>query len=455
VNRKLVYRIRKYVEQLFGNRAGSRSSADLQNSAATLGETPRPLSVQIPSARYPDRTSQAAWLVEQGLLSQQEAEHLLRSFNLPPTFEQRVLARFPRAEAVSNVAGITSELVIPALPDEPCDPPFRTFDGPYPPHMVGGRMRHLPIELHVARSGKVFIGQKLSTLMLDRNTYHAALARPASGWVTAAFADAPGALKLDGTVAILFANGATHFSHWMFDLLPKLEVLRRAGWTDDKIDYYVVNAFRTGFQKETMNRLGISPDKIVAGSSMVISADRFLIPSDIRANFRTPLWVSGLTRSLFLPPSGRTRQPENRRLHISRARSRRRKILNQDEIEPILQKFEFKTVFAEDLTIAECAELACQADEIFAPHGAGATNVVFGSPGIRLLESYSAHIAPEAWLLTHSLGGRHFLLAGSDKDGRFPWEGAYAGFSERDRNYADYIVRPPDMERALEMLTTR
>jgi capsular polysaccharide biosynthesis protein len=313
----------------------------------------------------------------------------------------------------------------------------------------------LPIELHVARTGKVFVGQKLSTLMLDRTTYHAAFSRSTSPWVTAIFADAPGALKLDGTVAILFANGATHFSHWMFDLLPKLEVLRRAGWTDDKIDYYVVNAFRTGFQNETIDRLGIPHDKIVAGSSMVISADRFLIPSDIRANFRTPLWVSDFTRSLFLPADRNSKQPENRRLHISRARARRRKILNQEEIEPILQKFEFKTVFAEDLSIAQCAQLASQADEIFAPHGAGATNVVFGSPGMRLLESYAAHIAPEAWLLTHSLGGRHYLLAGHDKEGRFPWEGTYAGLSERERNYADYFVRPVDMERALDILTTR
>src|SRR5205823_9559796 len=133
-----------------------------------------------------------------------------------------------------------------------------TFDGPYPPHLIGGRMRHLPIELHVARTSKVFIGQKLSTLMLDHKTYHTALSRPASPWVTAIFADAPGALRLNGTVAILFANGATHFSHWMFDLLPKLEVLRRAGWTDDKVNYYVVNAFRTGFQKESIDRLGIS-----------------------------------------------------------------------------------------------------------------------------------------------------------------------------------------------------
>jgi capsular polysaccharide biosynthesis protein len=316
-------------------------------------------------------------------------------------------------------------------------------------------VRYLPIELHVARTGKVFVGLKQTTLILDRNTYHAAVSKPSSRWITPVFADAPGELRLRGTAAILFANGATHFSHWMFDLLPKIEVLRRAGWTQDNIDYYIVNGFRTSFQRETVDRLGIPHEKIVPVSGMAVAADTLLIPSDIRMGFRTPLWVSEFVRSLFLSNSAKAHQAENRRLHISRARARRRKILNHEEIEPILEKFGFKTVVAEDLTIGECAELVSQAEEIFAPHGAGATNVVFGSPGIRLLESYSAHIAPEGWLLTHSLGGHHYLLAGPDKDGRFPWEGAYEGFSERDRNYADYLLRPGDMERALEILTAR
>src|SRR6202035_4767112 len=123
------------------------------------------------------------------------------------------------------------------IPAEHFEPPRRTFDGPYPPLLADGTVRYLPVELHVARPGKVFLGLRQTTLILDGNTYHAAVPKASSRWITPVFADAPGELRLRGTAAILFANGATHFSHWMFDLLPKIEVLRRAGWAQGNIDY--------------------------------------------------------------------------------------------------------------------------------------------------------------------------------------------------------------------------
>jgi capsular polysaccharide biosynthesis protein len=141
------------------------------------------------------------------------------------------------------------------------------------------------------------------------------------------------------------------------------------------------------------------------------------------------------------------------RLYISRGDARRRKILNESEIRQSLESRGFQTVFAEKMGIAEMARLVSRAGYIFAPHGAGATNVVFGPRGIRLLESYSAHIAPEGWLLANAVGGRHYLLAGCDAEGRYPWDPeAYRDFSERDRNYADYSVRPQDLERALDIV---
>lgn len=453
MTQQIVQRVRGYVGQLLGN-----ATAESQPGGAARSSDPKPLEPPAaqprPRAR-PEWIAQANWLVRENLITEPEAERLLRSANLPKDFEERMLARFPSAVACDNVAEVTSEVIMAGHRDEPVDRPIRTYDGPYPPHLSSGNMRQPQVELYVARRGKIFLGQKQTTLILDPGTYHAGLSRAASRWVAPVFANSPGGIKLRGTAAILFANGASHFSHWMFDLLPRIEVLRQAGWTDDKIDYYVVNAFRTSYQKETIDRLGISHRKIVVASTTTVSADRLLVPTDIRVNFRTPPWISEFVRSLFLPDAARYERSGHRRLHISRARARYRHILNQDQIDPILQKFGFETVFAEERTIAECAALVCGASEIFAPHGAGAINVVFGSRGIRLLESFSAHIAPEGWLLTQSIGGQHYIMAGHDSEGRFPWAGAYAGFSERERNYADYLVRPDDMEHALEVLTAR
>lgn len=453
VREQIVQRVRSYVGQLLGNAAPESQPRPVHLSADV--ET-HDGAIEQPEFRVrPERIAQAKWLVGENLITEAEAERLLRSANLPRDFEDRALARFPAAAATDNDGKVTSEVIIPGRPDETVDRPTRTYDGPYPPNLASGRMRHPAVELYVARTGKIFVGQKQTTLILDASTYHTALSRPASRWVAPLFANAPGEIKLSGTVAVLFANGATHFSHWMLDLLPKIEVLRRAGWSDSNIDYYVVNAFRTNFQKEAFERLGIPREKVVVAATTTVSADLLLMPGDVRVNFRTPPWISEFVRSLFLPEAGQAGRIGHRRLHVSRGHARYRRILNQDQIDPILQRFGFETVFAEQQTIAECAALFGEAAEIFAPHGAGAVNVMFAPPGVRLLESFSAHIAPEGWLLTHSLGGKHYIMVGHDGEGRFPWEGAYAGLSERERNHADYLLRPSDMEHALKVLTTR
>jgi capsular polysaccharide biosynthesis protein len=400
------------------------------------------------------RAAQVKWLAVQDLIGADEARQMLSAFRFPNDFKQRVFAKFGKAEAATQAAGIASERVISGAPEERIALSHRCFDGPYPPRFDDSNARYLPIELHVAQSGKLYVGPRQTTLMLNDDAYFDAVSSPASAWITPVFAEAPGELKLPGTVAVLFANGATLFSHWMFDLLPKIEILRRAGWTDDRVDYYVVNAFRDDFQHETFDRLGIPRRKVISLSGAVISASRLLIPSDIRSGFRTPAWAAQFIRSLFQSRSHSTNSAGRSRLYISRAKARRRTITNRRDIEPLLESRGFQTVFAEDMTITQCAELVAQAGHIFAPHGAGATNVVFAQPGVRILESYSAHIAPEAWLLAHSrVAGTHFLLVGDDKEGQRPWEAkAFRGLSEAERNLADYALRPEDVKNALDYL---
>jgi len=407
-----------------------------------------------PAAQYPDRSEYTSWLVAQGLIDETEAEQFLRTFNLPRGFENRAISRYGAAKPLSAVSGVTSSPVIAAPRAEPGDLPTLTFDGPYPPLLGSRTGRYLPVELFEAKVGRIFVGLRQTTLMLDEQSYFAGISRPASNWITPVFAKAPGELRLKGTVAILFANGATHFSHWMFDLLPKLEVLRLAGWPPEKIDHFVVNGFNTPFQKETFRRLGIPEDRVVPASGIVVTADTFLVPSDIRFNFRSPPWVCEFIRGLFLDDRQRCAADRmESRLYISRGEARRRRVLNEDQLREIVESRGFQTVFAEKLTIAEMAQLACRSSHIVTPHGAGATNVVFGPPGIRLLEAYSAHIAPEGWLLANAVGGRHYLLAGCDAEGRFPWNPeAYRGLSERARNYADYSIRPQDISRALDIM---
>jgi hypothetical protein len=399
----------------------------------------------------------AASLLEQSLLSQAEFMKFRSDRRFPSGFPERVLDRFERAVPINRADNVISQNIFWVDAFSGPAPPIPAYDGPLPPEFVPRNIPGHAVVLHDARRAKMFVGYNSSTLLIDDRHYYEGISSPNSEWITPAFAGANPDITLDGTAAVLFANGASLYSHWMFDLLPKFEILRRACWTDDRIDYYVVNSWSAQFCVESLARLGVDHKKIVDGTGQLISAERLLVPSPVRWKFWTPDWVRDFIVSTFLG-SGDCADDVGRdkRIYISRANARRRRVTNDEEIRDILESRNFSTVLAERIGISQFAALVRCADRILAPHGAGVTNVVFARPGVRVLELFGAHIASEGWLMTNAVNGQHFLLAGKDNAGRYPWEpGAYHELSLAERNAADYFIDTDQLSRALDRMETQ
>lgn len=399
----------------------------------------------------PDRLGIAKWLVGAGLLREQEIPAFTSDRQLPESFRERVLARSPAAVPVDVATSVDSRRIISV----------EAFTSPEPPVLISGgsaprefKFRRIPtyhVMLHDVADGKVFVGYARTTVILDKMRFFRGVSSPASEWIAPAFADAPPDLPLKGTVAILFADGASLYGHWMFDLLPKFEVLRRAGWTDRNIDHYVVNSNRGNFCTEIFSRLGIPREKIVYGAGSLISGDRLLIPSQIRRGFRTPRWALEFVVSLFhlSNPPATTRE----KIYISRAKAKKRRITNEIEVRTSLESRGFHTVYAEEMPVSEMAQLVRSSAQIVAPHGAGITNVAFAAPGVRVLELFGCHIIVEGWLMTSAVGGRHFLLAGLNESGHLAYDRADRSAAARSaRNEADYLVDTGVLDDALDIL---
>jgi len=90
-------------------------------------------------------------------------------------------------------------------------------------------------------------------------------------------------------------------------------------------------------------------------------------------------------RNVLLSAYG-SREPGEERLYITRSKAAKRRIVNEDEIEPILRRFGFQTVFAEDLSFEEQVQLCSRARYIVSNHGAGLTNILFMRDGGSVLE---------------------------------------------------------------------
>jgi capsular polysaccharide biosynthesis protein len=66
--------------------------------------------------------------------------------------------------------------------------------------------------------------------------------------------------------------------------------------------------------------------------------------------------------------------------------AKRRKVVNDDEVSTILADFGFETVFAENLSFTEQADLFSSVGYLVSIHGAGLSNMLFMPAGGRVME---------------------------------------------------------------------
>jgi capsular polysaccharide biosynthesis protein len=389
------------------------------------------------------------WLRSEGLLSELE---LARSGkNLPDTLRDRILRTRTGAKGERTASNVTSTRVIPAEPRETVPASRLTVDGPCPKEF-SHVARHLPAMVYEVRGGRIFVGHQRTTVILGEDRYLEPGSSSAGPWIAPLLARAPMALRVAGTVAVLYANGARMFSHWMFDLLPKIEVLRRAGWTESNVDFFIVNPAPADFQKDTLRILGIPEHKIMMSEGLLLEADTLLFPSRIRIGFKTPPWVRAFVRDRF-GPSECNGSGEKLKIYVSRGLARGRRVENEEAIREVLERRGYRTVYAENHAVGDFARLVARAEAIAAPHGAGLANVVFAPDGVQVLEMYGAQLTQEYWLLASGIGGQHFLLPGKDHDQKYPWQSAeYPELSYHERNIADFHVDLSDLQRALTLM---
>ena len=78
--------------------------------------------------------------------------------------------------------------------------------------------------------------------------------------------------------------------------------------------------------------------------------------------------------------------PRPRRIYVSRAGTRHRRLLNEDQVQRLATELGFTTVRPETLPVSEQIRLFRGADVVMGTFGAGLTNALFMRPGALLLE---------------------------------------------------------------------
>lgn len=184
-----------------------------------------------------------------------------------------------------------------------------------------------------------------------------------------------------------------NYHHWMIDLLPRVMLARRAGFTPQSFSHVFVNACERSFQRETLERCGFTAAQILPlERDDHVCVDSLVVPWLKPTNQAMPLEDVAALRELLLPRTA----ARGRRIFLSRRDAGFRRLLNEDELHPLLKRHGFEIVSTGTMDVASQARLFAEAEWIAGASGAAFANLVFAPPGARVLE-----IAPPQWLAVY------------------------------------------------------
>jgi hypothetical protein len=245
-------------------------------------------------------------------------------------------------------------------------------------------------------------------------------------------------LPLLGTCLSLasdFARG--NYGHFMLDCLGRLALFQKSGLSFDDVDYVYLPKPMSGTAAKLVRRLGIPVHKCLWAGEGDIQADLVIGTSfpGLRRNYAP--WLTKFFRAQLVHPPVR----HDRRVYVPR--KGQRKVANEEELIPILRRFGFEVYDLDD--VEDEAAFFSECEIVVGPHGAGLTNLVFCSPGTKVLELIpSDHVHPYYYTIATSAGAEYSYIVGHSK-GLRP-QGAFGP------SPFDFEVSPDVFERALETI---
>ena len=230
------------------------------------------------------------------------------------------------------------------------------------------------------------------------------------------------------------------YFHWLTDALTRLYVVR------DRLDGLTLMLpweFETrDFVRTSLEAFGVKNFDFIKRDEVLL-ASSLLMPTHTApsGHFRDEV-IQGVRRTLIeaFGDSG-----EGERIYISRRAANRRRIVNEDDVETMLKSFNFKTIYAEELSFKDQVKILSRARYLVSNHGAGLTNMLFMKDGARVLEL--RHVSDY-------VNNCYFVLASALKFD-YLYQLCEPKPDQADPHTADLIVSPQELEKNLALLLNK
>jgi hypothetical protein len=230
------------------------------------------------------------------------------------------------------------------------------------------------------------------------------------------------------------------YFHWLTDALTRLFVVR------DRLDQLTLMLpweFETrDFVKSSLEVFGVKNLHFIRRDE-VLECRSLLMPTHTApsGHFKDEV-IQGVRTTLLSAFGDSAYQGKGERIYISRRAAGRRRIVNEDEVIQILNKFGFQNICAEDLSFADQVKLSSRARYLVSNHGAGLTNMLFMKDGGSVLEL--RHVSDY-------INNCYFILASALKFNYY-YQLCWPKPDKADPHTADLIVEPEELEKNLALL---
>lgn len=169
---------------------------------------------------------------------------------------------------------------------------------------------------------------------------------------------------------------ALEYFHWLADMLPKILL------ADESLPVILPpGALDRDYVRTSLAMLGRRPVTMPADHRASIGRLDVITAVAPTGNFRPKLVQE--VKAHLVTESG---DDGGARLYITRSRAPRRRILNEQDLESMLQDFGFTSVCLEDYSWKAQIEMVSRASVLVGLHGAGLANMMFMAGGGQVLE---------------------------------------------------------------------
>ena len=195
-----------------------------------------------------------------------------------------------------------------------------------------------------------------------------------------------------------------HFigGYYDFMFLIAAKLCRMAQAVPELVDATVAYPlFGTTYEQEFLSVLGFKPAHVLDSRLYNVRSANCLLASAGAWDYPSPADVE-LLRDRLAPL---IQEPAEKHARLYISRTGRRRIVNEDALVALLEKYDFFIVEDRPRTLAEQLTLYRHASFIMGPHGASFSNIIWCQPGTHLFEIFAPDYVPDYFLYLAQLAG--------------------------------------------------